>query len=171
MPERCGRACSVSEQFRPSTASVDEIPAASAVAAAGIGEAGAVAAASSSRPVPLISRGCTVILYILLYMKNRVLSSSRCPPEGQSWQVFPFMPEYKTGMLPVASPPKCRQSCGSAPETDTLQKDFHNNSAATRRGHRCAGSGHENPVIPSWRAGARPPAGRARRSLCQRFRR
>ena len=29
-------------------------------------------------------------------------------------------------MLPVASPTKCRKSCGSVPEADALQKDFHN---------------------------------------------
>ena len=38
----------------------------------------------------------------------------------------------KTGMLPVASPTKCK-SCGSVPETDTLQKDFHNKSRTVIR--------------------------------------
>ena len=33
----------------------------------------------------------------------------------------------QTGMLPVASPTKCRKSCGSVPEADILQKDYHNN--------------------------------------------
>ena len=28
-------------------------------------------------------------------------------------------------MLPVASPPKYRKPCGSVPEADTLQKEFH----------------------------------------------
>lgn len=38
----------------------------------------------------------------------------------------PIMIQKQTGMLPVASPTKCRKSCGSVPEADTLQKDFHN---------------------------------------------
>ena len=33
-------------------------------------------------------------------------------------------------MLPVASPTKCRKSCGSVPEADTLKKDFHNKKPA-----------------------------------------
>ena len=38
----------------------------------------------------------------------------------------PILIQKQTGMLPVASPTKCRKSCGSVPEADTLQKDFHN---------------------------------------------
>lgn len=38
----------------------------------------------------------------------------------------PIIIQKQTGMLPVASPTKCRKSCGSVPEADTLQKDFHN---------------------------------------------
>ena len=38
----------------------------------------------------------------------------------------PILIQKQTGMLPVASPPTCRKSCGSVPEADALQKDFHN---------------------------------------------
>ena len=38
----------------------------------------------------------------------------------------PILIQKQTGMLPVASPTKCRKSCGSVPEADALQKDFHN---------------------------------------------
>ena len=44
---------------------------------------------------------------------------------------------YKTGMLPVASPTKCRQSFGSEPEAGTLQKDFYNKNRRARAGLSC----------------------------------
>ena len=70
----------------------------------------------------------------------------RCEKIGQSCEDCVRMPRdrrvrgHETGMMPVASPPKCRTSCGSAPEAGTLQIDFLNKkhppggACASRRG-------------------------------------
>ena len=52
--------------------------------------------------------------------------SNTYEPNTQKSNPDPILIQKQTGMLPVASPTKCRKSCGSVPEADTLQKDFHN---------------------------------------------
>ena len=52
--------------------------------------------------------------------------SNTYEPNTQKSNPDPIIIQKQTGMLPVASPTKCRKSCGSVPEADTLQKDFHN---------------------------------------------
>ena len=55
-----------------------------------------------------------------------VFPDTEAPDTENPAQLNTILIQKQTGMLPVASPTKCRKSCGSVPEADTLQKDFHN---------------------------------------------